>query len=38
MKETRPYFLRWLKKQKINSKKLTEEKLYELIDRAAGRN
>lgn len=38
MKETRPYFLRWLKKQKINPKELTEEKLYELIDRAAGRN
>jgi len=38
MAETRPYFLRWLKKQKINPKKLTEEKLYELIDRAAGRN
>lgn len=38
MRETRPYFLRWLKKQKINPKKLTEEKLYELIDRAAGRN
>ena len=36
--ETRPYFLKWLKKQKINPKKLTEEKLYELIDQAAGRN
>jgi len=38
MKETRPYFLRWLKKQKISPNKLTEEKLYELIDQAAGRN
>lgn len=38
IKETRPYFLSWLKKQKINPKKLTEEKLYELIDQAAGRN
>lgn len=35
--KTRPYFKNWLKRQK-KSKRLTEENLYELINKAAGRS
>ncbi|MBU1085075.1 MAG: type II toxin-antitoxin system Phd/YefM family antitoxin [Candidatus Beckwithbacteria bacterium] len=37
LKKTQPYFNSWLKQQNIKKKDLTEEKLYELIDQAAGR-
>jgi len=36
--EAKPNFNHWLKKQRINKKTLTEEKLYELLDQAAGRS
>ena len=36
--KTRPYFASWLKKQKIKSKKLTEEAAYDLVNQAAGRS
>jgi antitoxin (DNA-binding transcriptional repressor) of toxin-antitoxin stability system len=35
--KARPYFKNWLKRQKI-SKRLTEETLYEIINKAAGRS
>ena len=36
--ETRPSFKRWLGKQGIKTKDLTEEKLYELLDKVTGRD
>jgi prevent-host-death family protein len=36
MLKSRPYFKNWLKKQKV--KKVTEESLYELLNKAAGRS
>lgn len=36
--KTRPYFANWLKKRKIKTKDLNEEKVYALINKAAGRS
>lgn len=35
--KTRPYFANWLKKQKMKVKDLKEEKVYELVNKTAGR-
>jgi antitoxin (DNA-binding transcriptional repressor) of toxin-antitoxin stability system len=36
--ETRPYFTRWLEKRKMKKASLSEEKVYEIANKAAGRS
>lgn len=37
-RKTRPFFRKWLADKKISAEKLTEEKVYGLVNQAAGRS